>query len=65
MHREAMEAHPVEVMNYAARHDYTDLLDDAAPLSLDIPLPKIAELMDIELLPDWVRPCYLVQASIY
>lgn len=50
-----MDLNPVEVMNYAARYDYSELLDDAAPLTLDIPLPKIAELMDIELLPDWVR----------
>lgn len=50
-----MDLNPVEVMNYAARYDYSELLDDAAPITLDISLPKIAELMDIELLPDWVR----------
>lgn len=56
--REAIQDHPIEVMNYASRHGYPELLDAAAPLTLDIPFDKIADTMSILIMPAWVRTGY-------
>ncbi|KAF9461018.1 hypothetical protein BDZ94DRAFT_1310989 [Collybia nuda] len=53
--REAIQDHPIEVMNYASRHGYPELLDAAAPLTLDIPFDQIADTMNINILPAWAR----------
>lgn len=56
--REAIQDHPIEVMNYASRHGYPELLDAAAPLTLDIPFDKIADSMSILIMPAWVGPIH-------
>jgi hypothetical protein len=57
-HRDAIHDHPIEVMNYASRHGYPELLDIAAPLTLDIPFDKIADTMNTTIMPAWVCLLY-------
>lgn len=47
-------------MNYASRHGYPELLDAAAPLTLDIPFDKIADTMSILIMPAWVCTGYFM-----
>ena len=39
--RETLPDHPVEIMNYAARHSYFEILDAAAPLTISLPVSEV------------------------
>ena len=39
--RETLPEHPVEIMNYAARHSYFEILDAAAPLTISLPVSEV------------------------
>jgi len=37
----ATKSHPAEVLRYAYKHDYPKLMDEAAPLTLDVPVSSL------------------------
>ncbi|KAF8056513.1 hypothetical protein FPV67DRAFT_1677902 [Lyophyllum atratum] len=46
--------HPIEVANYASKHGYIEILVEAPPFLLDIPLDELAKSLSISLLAPWV-----------
>lgn len=56
VYREQVAHHPILVLNYAARHGYSKVMDEAAYLTVGLSLKTIAQSMDIDILKAWVRP---------
>ncbi|KIM92257.1 hypothetical protein PILCRDRAFT_83487 [Piloderma croceum F 1598] len=55
--RYAIQGYPVEVLGYAFKHDYPKLMDEAAPLTIDMPVDKVTacwELMPSRIFTVWV-----------
>ncbi|KAF9459612.1 hypothetical protein BDZ94DRAFT_1171296, partial [Collybia nuda] len=53
--REKVKEYPIEVLNYAFKHGYTDLINQAGPLTINLSFQKIADRMAPSLLAPWVR----------
>jgi hypothetical protein len=51
----AQRKHPADIMRYAARHDYMQLLCDVAPLVIRIPLLDILSLLPQHLIMPWLE----------
>jgi hypothetical protein len=50
--------HPLSVFAYATKHDYADIMSQAAPLVLDEPIGNITAKLPREFLAPWVsRTC--------
>ncbi|KIL60526.1 hypothetical protein M378DRAFT_130560 [Amanita muscaria Koide BX008] len=49
------ERHPLDVLVYAARHNYQDLLDKAAALVIGLPLDTVIDRMPPAIAVAWVR----------
>ncbi|KAL1741061.1 hypothetical protein HDZ31DRAFT_67299 [Schizophyllum fasciatum] len=43
--KETLPEHPVEIMNYAARHSYFEILDAAAPLTISLPVSDVLQTL--------------------
>lgn len=64
-HRNYVQQHPIEVMGYAGRHGYSDLLDQAAPLAITKPLKVILEGLPPALMNPWVSNKILAVPNIF
>jgi hypothetical protein len=53
--RNALPKHPYEVMIYAAKHDYDQMVAEAAPLLLDQPLNEMIQKLPGNMAMPWVR----------
>lgn len=51
---DAIPLHPISVFAYAAKHDYPDLMSEAAPLLLDHSLTEIVSRIPVEFILPWV-----------
>ncbi|KAG6872286.1 hypothetical protein C0995_011229 [Termitomyces sp. Mi166 len=51
----ALLLHPVEVLNYAAKHGYPGLVEAAVPRLLDLPLEIVVQALSDNLVVPWVR----------
>ncbi|KAG6847383.1 hypothetical protein H0H93_008531 [Arthromyces matolae] len=47
---QALPTHPVEVLNYGAKHGYRTLIDTATPYILDLPLESVVQLLSVTVL---------------
>lgn len=58
--RNFLSEHPYEIMVWAARHDYPDLVREAAPLLLEQPLSVMVTKLPPSIAIPWVRAssCY-------
>jgi hypothetical protein len=50
----AIPDHPVEVLAYATKHDFRDLMDTAAPRTIGRPLDVIQAAIPAEFVLPWV-----------
>ena len=53
--RETLPDHPVEIMNYAARHSYFEILDAAAPLTISLPVSEVLKSLSGLFIVPYVR----------
>ncbi|KAJ6537294.1 hypothetical protein DFH09DRAFT_1178413 [Mycena vulgaris] len=53
--RDALPDHAPEVLTYAAKHDYPDLVYDAAPFTFDVSLADVVAMLPPHLVLPWVR----------
>ncbi|KAJ7885378.1 hypothetical protein B0H13DRAFT_1628305, partial [Mycena leptocephala] len=54
-----LQDNPLTILNYAVRHDYLDIADEAAPLTVSLPLEEVGAHMYQTYIGSWVRrePC--------
>lgn len=52
--RKLIAEHPLKIMNYAARHGYTEMADSAAPLTLHLGTHDVWEVADVKTYVAWV-----------
>ncbi|KAJ7221541.1 hypothetical protein GGX14DRAFT_353663 [Mycena pura] len=53
-----LQDNALTVLNYAVRHDYRDIADEAAPLTISLPLEEVATHMHPTYMGSWVRIIY-------
>lgn len=53
--RQFVKEHPVEVMKYAARHDYPAIVEEFAPFMLDKSLIEMSVILSPRYFVAWVR----------
>lgn len=58
-----MKQHPLEVLEYATRHNYSALADEAAPLSIGMSVSKIMKALSYEAFSLWV--CHRYMLSLF
>ena len=56
--RNALPQHPYEVMVYAAKHGYSKMVGEAAPLLLDTPLNEMIQKLPEHMAMPWVRSLF-------
>lgn len=54
LNRKFLPEHLQDVLAYAAKHGYNDILDDAAPLLLAIPLEEVLSWLPTRCVAPWV-----------
>ncbi|KAJ7790619.1 hypothetical protein B0H13DRAFT_1676139, partial [Mycena leptocephala] len=52
--RDSVIEHPLEVLNYAARHNHAELADEAARLSMGLPVVQAVKILAPDTLAKWV-----------
>jgi hypothetical protein len=50
-----LQDNPLKVLNYAVRHGYRDIADEAAPLTVSLPLEEVGTHMYPTYMGSWVR----------
>jgi hypothetical protein len=50
-----VDTYPAEVLRYAVKHVYNDLVDEAALVCLELPMDKVLDVLDAEDAGIWVR----------
>jgi hypothetical protein len=55
--------YPLQVLDYAARHNHKELANEAARLSIAVPLTKAVSVLAPDTLLKWV--CFLFQNRLY
>ncbi|KAJ7281848.1 hypothetical protein C8J57DRAFT_1056446, partial [Mycena rebaudengoi] len=50
----AVQDNPLTVLNYAVRHGYRDIADEAAPLTVSLPLQEVGQNMHPMYMGSWV-----------
>ncbi|KAJ7198011.1 hypothetical protein GGX14DRAFT_470686 [Mycena pura] len=53
--RASVVKHPLEVLDYAARHNYNDLATESARLSMGLPVANAVRILPPDTLMKWVR----------
>ncbi|KAJ7473304.1 hypothetical protein FB451DRAFT_1248958 [Mycena latifolia] len=53
--RDILPDHAPEILMYAAKHDYPNLVYDAAPFTFDVPLADVVAMLPPHLILPWVR----------
>ncbi|KAJ7730100.1 hypothetical protein DFH07DRAFT_969296 [Mycena maculata] len=53
--RDSVAEHPLEVLDYAGRHNHNELATEAARLSMGLPVAQAARTLAPEVLTKWVR----------
>lgn len=53
--RSLVKEHPLEVMKYAARHDYPAIVEEIAPFMLDRSLVEMCDVLSQKYFVAWVR----------
>lgn len=53
--RDSIVEHPLEVLEYAARHSHMELATEAARLSMGLGLPAVVQVLPAEVVMKWVR----------
>ncbi|KAJ7063680.1 hypothetical protein C8F01DRAFT_87217 [Mycena amicta] len=50
-----LQDNALTVLNYAVRHDYLEIADEAAPLTISLPLDEIGKHMHANYMGSWIR----------
>lgn len=55
MRRESVKEHPLQVLNYAIRHDQVDLASEASLRSMGLGVEEAINSLDMDTFKTWVR----------
>jgi len=55
VYRATLRDHPIEILAYASKHEYLDIMGEVAPLIVDRPLAEIFGVLPPPRFAAWVR----------